>query len=488
MSGARLRVVIAAGSAACLVLLLLLPGAALGGRATRGADQSLEIFCEGLTSEDGTLFFGASLSATNGVSAGLDAFPAGAEPFVDPHSFMSSFEEEPTGSYAGGLLELDIPVVDDVGDPAGSAVIEATLVSAGDPEPISDSSREGNQWFRTRGTLFPLSIAEGTATLPDGSAFELVDGICFTGEFHLTFFSTNPTADIERFSANNMNCRLVDGDGTAVGNLFMDVDSDQTFAFIDVFFFDTPIGATVEGDIVGGNVSMPLEFFNFETAEPAGDGAIDLTLSQAGERFSYFLRGGTASQRVHGEAYTVEGTLTAPGFEPFDLTGCVLADRSIKEIQSPVRQPKPTGRPPANDTPSGARLVRVGSNLSQQTKNAALDAEEEFHCFTLETEEGPEPLPVLKTVWFKLVGTGGPVTLDTAGSGFDTVLAVYEQLPDGSLAGVEDACADDVALHPIGRTLQASLTLDTAVGTTYYVQIGGFPDDLNWGSLHLRVR
>ncbi len=487
MTRARLRALIAAAFAASLVLLLVLPAGVLGGKATRASDHSIEIFCDELVGDDGTLFLSASLSDTFGVFAGLEAFPPGAEPFVDPASFRSS-DEPATGSYVGGALELDIPVVDDAGDPAGSAVIEAALVSAGEPEPISDRFREGNQWFRTTGTLFPLSVAEGSATLPDGSTFDLAGGQCFSAEFDVTSFSTNPTADIERFTANNMNCALIDGDGTQVGNLFADVDSDHTFAFVDAFFFDPPFGATADVDIVGGNISTSLEFIDGETGEPVGVGELNLTLSQAGERFSYVLRGGTASDRVHGEAYDVEGTLTAPGFEPFDLGDCVLADRTIKQIQSPARQPKPTGRAPVNDAPSGARLVRSGSNLSQQTKNAAIEPEEPFHCYTIETEEGPEELPVLKTVWFKLAGTGSSVRFDTAGSGFDTVLAVYEQLPDGSLAGVEDACNDDVPLQPIGRTLQAALTFDTVSGTTYYVQIGGFPDDLNWGSLHLRVR
>jgi len=45
-----------------------------------------------------------------------------------------------------------------------------------------------------------------------------------------------------------------------------------------------------------------------------------------------------------------------------------------------------------------------------------------------------------------------------------------------------------VPLQPLGRTLQAAVTFNAAAGTTYYVQIGGFPDDLNWGDLHLTVR
>jgi hypothetical protein len=47
---------------------------------------------------------------------------------------------------------------------------------------------------------------------------------------------------------------------------------------------------------------------------------------------------------------------------------------------------------------------------------------------------------------------------------------------------------DDVPLQPIGRTLQAAITFPAAAGVTYYVQVGGFPDDLNWGNLHVSVR
>jgi hypothetical protein len=188
-------------------------------------------------------------------------------------------------------------------------------------------------------------------------------------------------------------------------------------------------------------------------------------------------------------AFDVEGTLTAPGFDPFDLGHCFLTDSTTKTIQSPVKAPKPTGRAPANDLPSRARPVAPGSNLSQNTKNAALDMEEPFDCLIGEDDEGnPAPIPVLKTVWYKLAGTGKTVTVDTKGSGFDTVAAVYTKAADGSYVPVPDACVDDVPVQPIGRTLQAAVTFGTTVGTTYYIQVGGFPDDLNWGSLHISVK
>ena len=51
------------------------------------------------------------------------------------------------------------------------------------------------------------------------------------------------------------------------------------------------------------------------------------------------------------------------------------------------------------------------------------------------------------------------------------------------------ACVDDVpTLDPIGRTLQAAVTFDTVAGTSYYVQIGGFPQSFPYGNLRVAVR
>ena len=114
---------------------------------------------------------------------------------------------------------------------------------------------------------------------------------------------------------------------------------------------------------------------------------------------------------------------------------------------------------------------------------------EEPTCLTDEDEVGNEvPLPILRTVWFSLEGTGSSVTIDTAGSGFDTVLAVYTRASDGSLVLVDGACNDDFLFEPIGRSRQAAVTFETVAGTSYLIQVGGFPDDDNWGTLRLAVR
>jgi hypothetical protein len=59
---------------------------------------------------------------------------------------------------------------------------------------------------------------------------------------------------------------------------------------------------------------------------------------------------------------------------------------------------------------------------------------------------------------------------------------------DGAGGFNEVACVDDVELQPFGESLQAAVTFPTTVGTTYYIQIGGFPDFLPYGNLRVRVR
>ena len=54
-----------------------------------------------------------------------------------------------------------------------------------------------------------------------------------------------------------------------------------------------------------------------------------------------------------------------------------------------------------------------------------------------------------RTLWYTIEGTGDPVTVDTGGSNFDTLIGVYEL--DGEVF-TEIACIDDVFFDPIGAT------------------------------------
>ncbi|HLH25960.1 MAG TPA: FecR family protein [Chloroflexota bacterium] len=127
---------------------------------------------------------------------------------------------------------------------------------------------------------------------------------------------------------------------------------------------------------------------------------------------------------------------------------------------TPAPTPRPKGVGPSNDQFAGATPVTSLPARFQQNTSGA-------------TTEGGEPLTPCgpntftgKTVWFAVSGspTGG-VSVDTFGSDFDTVLAVYTGTTLGSLSLV--ACNDDTS-GPQSRVVFA-----ITPGTTYYVQVGG---------------
>ena len=73
------------------------------------------------------------------------------------------------------------------------------------------------------------------------------------------------------------------------------------------------------------------------------------------------------------------------------------------------------------------------------------------------------------TAWYRFVGTGGPITLSTVGSTFDTVVAVHPGSAGGTVT--PDLCNDDG-----GGTAGFSslLTFTSTDRTTYYVQVGRY--------------
>jgi hypothetical protein len=98
------------------------------------------------------------------------------------------------------------------------------------------------------------------------------------------------------------------------------------------------------------------------------------------------------------------------------------------------------------------------------------------------TTAGGEPQPcdgvtVTATIWYRIPGTGGPVTLNTVGSAPDTVLAVYDT--DGSTAPTtlnEIGCNNDIWDGGDETDDRASeLVFDTDAGSDYLVQIGSCP-------------
>jgi len=84
-----------------------------------------------------------------------------------------------------------------------------------------------------------------------------------------------------------------------------------------------------------------------------------------------------------------------------------------------------------------------------------------------------------KTVWYRYVApNNNPVTIDTQGSNYDTVLAVW-QGTRGSLTNI--ACNDDS-----NNTLSSQIITSLTAGQTYYIEVAGF-HPYSYGLLKLNV-
>src|SRR5437899_132538 len=105
---------------------------------------------------------------------------------------------------------------------------------------------------------------------------------------------------------------------------------------------------------------------------------------------------------------------------------------------------------------ASAEAIGVPAVVTGDTSAATLERHEPRPCGRIAT-----------TVWFKLQPATGTLTASTAGSAFDTVLALYR---GSALAGFTSLdCNDD-----FGGTRQSQVQSTVIAGTSYYVQLGGF--------------
>ena len=91
----------------------------------------------------------------------------------------------------------------------------------------------------------------------------------------------------------------------------------------------------------------------------------------------------------------------------------------------PERAPSPVARSRRTTCRAAPSCWRPGARTSVATKGASPDFEAPYECLTFEEDGEIFEIPVGHTVWYRVVGTGGTITVDTAGSDFDTVIAVY---------------------------------------------------------------
>lgn len=121
---------------------------------------------------------------------------------------------------------------------------------------------------------------------------------------------------------------------------------------------------------------------------------------------------------------------------------------------------------PPNDNFADAFLVDSSPfNASQSTSGATVEAGEPqnpIECLIF------PPNFIGATVWYTFTTTSaGTMNASTAGSGFDTVLALYTGTDVASLTALD--CDDDS-----GPGALSKLSVPLQADTTYYLQVGGF--------------
>ena len=118
---------------------------------------------------------------------------------------------------------------------------------------------------------------------------------------------------------------------------------------------------------------------------------------------------------------------------------------------------------PGNDQCSGAIALSNGGSAAMNTATATSTGDPTPSC----------GYAVGKGVWYKMTPTSsGTVTVNTCGSSYDTVLAVYMG-SCGSLTAVSGACNDDNSSCGAG-SVASLVTFTATAGTTYYIFIGGY--------------
>ena len=374
-----------------------------------------------------------------------------------------------SAQWDGATLSGELLLVVPGSEATGSARFALSLVPDGEPTRETARGRWDNATVREIVVRQPMRVAAGTITalLPGRPPLVLDATGCAGGTSAVTTFVAQPDTTVQRLPMTiDATCTVTNADGARV---VLDLDAEgSAMAFLVVEHgADITAGfGTLSWDgppeAVAGTVPLERRVADDEW-QPAGVATLDLTSEKTGQtRYEMVFSGGR--DRVASTFFRLAGTVTVDGYAPFFVDACDgMLQTALNRRSSPTRS-APGGPVPADDTPVGAKPLAVGaSGDNAQTGATAPDAEVPMSCAV--------DVPAGHTLWRRMTGTGGPITVDPAGSSFNTVVAVYAS--DG--AGlVEVGCADDIVGDPYTATTHAPVTVDTVAGAVYYVQAGGF--------------
>lgn len=172
---------------------------------------------------------------------------------------------------------------------------------------------------------------------------------------------------------------------------------------------------------------------------------------------------------------SINSDLTQSVTPPEDLTFSLMKD--IGWCTCPTPSPSPSPSPPANNDFANAQIIS-GCVGGANGTNVAANKE------TGEPSHSPDNDPGGHSVWYRWAApAAGSVTITTAGSDYDTLLAVYTGNSVNTLTTIVKN--DDV--NPGGGDFSSSVTFSATAGTTYKIAVDGWNGDagnisLNWFS------
>ena len=470
------RALIALTSA--MLLLALLPGAAAADRVIRFDDHHVGFFCDAAF-DGGYAVVGVDSSSAFGESAFTEIWLDPAIPFDEPATLAGATDSV---DIVEGATEVQLSATIVVRDAEGVeqvATLAGTMTPIGEPQPIGQPSN-GNHHSATTGTFQPY---EGSATLTlPGLDIELPQ--CFGDVTDTSVFENNPRSFVSKNEGVFINCFWETPDMAA--GFFAEQSLFGFFADASLTTADAEVFGTGEysGSMSVESVSTTIGLTDHATGDMYSASA-QATFEPVGSPVTSIRLGDTSRLRETEQVLAPTGEIEFSTGDSFviDAEHCFALEFKIHAVTTRPAGPKPGGAVPINDAPDGAIAVTAGDRFNVPTGGASLDAEQpivtcpegEFDTFG-------------RTLWYTIEGTGDPVTVDTAGSNFDTLIGVYES--DGETF-IEIACIDDVFFDPIGATYQAALTFDTVEGTTYYIQVGGYLDPFagttQFGRLRLSI-
>jgi Putative metal-binding motif len=129
---------------------------------------------------------------------------------------------------------------------------------------------------------------------------------------------------------------------------------------------------------------------------------------------------------------------------------------------------------PVNDDYENSLPLLLNTSDTRSNVGASIGPEEGLTAndpdgdgCTTTGDAGPGGVQMDGTLWWDLIGNGGPVTISTVGSNFDTVLAVYDTTADDVIG-----CDDDIQ-PGTGFGLASEVVIQSVAGRHYDVQVGG---------------